>query len=102
MPRYNYVPGDVYRVYKEQIMWCFPREQATVAPSYHDLRAQDPPGGEFGPLAFVMAFGNAASGSVAGELWAWNGSSTAADDDSTVLVPDSAPAAGRWLYVTGG
>ena len=104
MPRYNYnVNGERY--FKEQIVWVVARTEDIRFTNvvYDDLRAQDPPGGDFGPLAVVLAFGAAGSGTVHGELWCWNANSIHQDDDSDCLCPTAIthPAPGRWLYMTG-
>lgn len=88
---------------KEQITRVFPvlDDLAGLNDPLHNLRASDPPFGGFGQIAVTLEFSQAATGTVAGSLWAWNSSSTANDNDSTIIRPNvvSALAAGRWLRV---
>lgn len=103
MSRYIYdrvgTAATEYARLNEQVIWVFP--VLTGSDPLHNLRAAEPPYTAFGQLALTFTFGNAASGTVAGTLWAWNSDSTAADDDSTIIKPDSVAAdhAGRWLKV---
>ena len=55
-----------------------------------------------GPAA-VLVQGGAVAGDGGEAIYRWEASSTAADDGSSVIMPDTAPASGRWLsLIIGG
>jgi len=49
-----------------------------------------------GQFSSVQVLGYYAAGDGGGGVFRWNGSSTAADNGGTVIIPNSAPGAGRW------
>ena len=55
-----------------------------------------------GQFSSVQVLGYYAAGDGGGGVFRWNGSSTAADNGGTVIIPNSAPGDGRWdrIYQT--
>jgi len=65
---------------------------APVVSSIAELRAL-----AAGKYEAVQVLGYYAAGDGGGGVFRWNGSSSAADNGGTVIVPDSASGAGRWM-----
>lgn len=71
-----------------------PALSGSVVNTVADLKALS--AGQFGT---VQVLGYYSAGDSAGDIFKWNGSSTAADNGGTVIIPDSAPGTGRWERV---
>lgn len=71
-----------------------PALSGSVVNTVADLKALS--AGQFGT---VQVLGYYSAGDGAGDIFKWNGSSTASDNGGTVIIPNSAPGAGRWERV---